>query len=220
MLEALVSVKKALATATKLLGIIDRYAKRNTVEFLAARDELFRDWVVELANALRAVTEHLQAVGYRLDDIEARSELPDLLRIIDNYAEAAWREPLSERRRMFAYAAAGSVLPTMTLPRIARVERTIQELDPEDLDLLAALVDVGAVTSVQMPTGAVYQASQNAYHVWQQQKAAGEILEAAGCVRSRVPAITGPTPEIAVTFLGLEVNQVMATYIAVRRAGK
>src|SRR5438445_12519469 len=108
---AIVFAKKALATATKLVSLVQRYQQRNTMNFLTERDELFRDWVVELANALRAVVDDLQAKGQSLEHIEARAELPELCRILDNYAEDAWREPLNERRRMFGYAAAGSVNP-------------------------------------------------------------------------------------------------------------
>jgi hypothetical protein len=60
-------------------------------------------------------------------------------RVLDNYGYEAAREPMDERRRMLAYAAAGSVHHTLTIAQLARVERMIRELDPDDLVVLAKL---------------------------------------------------------------------------------
>ncbi len=218
MIETLVTARKALVTATKLLGLIDRYSKRNTESFLAARDEIFRDWVVELANAMSSVVEHLQSTGYRLDEIEARAELPELCRILDNYAEGAWREPLRERRRMFAYASAGSVTPALTLAQAARVERTLRELDPEDVVLLHELVERqpvanSIVQTKQTPHGLV------AYQKLEAKPVSGYALVAAGCLIIHTPNVWDAKQEAHPTPVARLILGVLHTYLAVLRAG-
>lgn len=63
--------------------------------------------------------------------------------VLGNLSEAAWREANDERRRMLANASAALILSVeLSVAELARVERTIRQLDPEDLVQLRALADL------------------------------------------------------------------------------
>jgi hypothetical protein len=57
-------------------------------------------------------------------------------RVFRNFAYEASREAIAERRRLLAHASAGVLDPFFTIAQKARIERTMRELDPEDVRLL------------------------------------------------------------------------------------
>lgn len=65
--------------------------------------------------------------------LEALFAAPGFHHVQRNYQFEARREPMRERRRMLMFAQAGSFNVEQTLAEIARVERTLRELDPDDV---------------------------------------------------------------------------------------
>jgi hypothetical protein len=114
--------------------------KRNDEAFDKQRGELFEDWFLEFREqTLRRLEE---CAAYH-DDLESRiaqrAEDPACPRVYANYARAADAEAIDERRRMLAFAAAGLVDTRLTVAQHARVERTLRELDPDDVLWLVVL---------------------------------------------------------------------------------
>lgn len=198
----------------------DRFSNRNDEAFKKARQEGFEDFVVEHAQALRRIQERLDKSDQQAEEIAHLQERvarlegdPQFDRVQDNYGYEAYREAMKERRRMLAYAAAGSLPARLTIGQLARVERTIRELDPVDVLVLA---DLERETRSRRGTP-----SDPVYLRWQKAGASGSMLVAAGCVH--VGAQGGgfgsaPLPVAEITEIGRWVLEVLADYIEVVRA--
>jgi hypothetical protein len=195
-------------------------ARRNEEQFVRERDEMFRWWVAQLAGAAKEQEERLAGLAATVADIEEKLAVllddPQHGRVVSNYGFEAAREAIDERRRMLAYAAAGSASPTLTVAQIARVERTLRELDPPDVLLLSELHQMAATVGPGAPHKPWLE-GQRAFHKWQRSRPAGYLLLAAGCVYLHPPE-SGQTPEIHVPELGAWVLEVLDCYVAVRRS--
>lgn len=163
---------------SRLQKLITNIGTGNDATFIAARTELFQNWIVDLHNAVKAMQEEHADRPADVDDAE-RS--PERLGVLVNYAEQAWREPMEERRTMLAYLAAGVLDVKLTAAEFARVQRRIDELEPDDLLAL----DAAARCCSQVVRGADRNSPAGAQ--WAVTDAAGatESLTAAGCVRPR-----------------------------------
>jgi len=143
-----------------------------------------------------------------------------------NYELEGARETTDERRRMLGFAAAWSVEPELSIAQLSRVERTIRELDPEDIDVLKRLADQQAAApalrrgqpqAIAEPAHreALEKHHENMYVGWLHYRPAGEVLPAAGCVyiAPRATNYSTTTARIEVTDLGKNVLRVLDGYI-------
>jgi hypothetical protein len=126
---------RALREAANLFG---RYADRNTQALMAAeRVERRERWAQESA---RHLAQQLADMMARVQNLEAKLHErvldPQFGRLVDNYGLEATRESTDERFRMLTLATAGAFDVTMTIAQASRAERTLRELDPEDIALL------------------------------------------------------------------------------------
>lgn len=157
-----------------------RFPDPNTPVFMEARDELFRAWLVEVANQTQAQYDDQQA---RTTDLEARLDEreADLVtqRVHANYARAADAESDDERRRMLAFADAALIDTTITLAQHSRAQRIIRELDPSDALWLNVL---NKVTGVRRGKEVLRHEDHLRWIVWSESPAA-DILSGSGCVR-------------------------------------
>lgn len=97
---------------------------------------------------------------------------------------------------MLIFAKAGSLTPNLTIAQIARVERTVRELDPPDLVLLRRLADMAHPRFALRPGQDIMHEKQlrrdweddankqatNRHAHWQDMQPSGHILAAAGRV--------------------------------------
>lgn len=204
-------LRTAGGAAAKLL---QKLANRNTDEFIRARDEMFREWTSELASAIREVQAYLLS---REEELEARlheiTTDPQFMRLYDNFGYEAAREAIDERRRMLAYAAAGILDPDMSVERKARVERTLRELDTEDVRVLYGL-------SLR-PNRALLAGNKSLLRKYG--GASADALFASGCVRNFVYSTedaegrtTGVDEDPFITIVGGDVLRVLRAYLKLR----
>lgn len=139
-----------------------------------------------------------------------------------NYLFEAQREAMDERRRMLMFAKAGSYNAELTLGEIARVERSIRGMDPDDVMNLADMIG-----SIKTGDGPIRS---------KQPQDVLDLLLALGCIRfppgqtRREGIITGERPRMGtggqpiipsqphVSQLGVKINNVMRGYVNARRA--
>lgn len=104
--------------------------------------------------------------------------------IVGNYGLEAWREAVDRRRAMLGDAAAATIFSELRAAELARVERTIRMLDPEDLDLLTL---IAAPEFRRFPDHVFVvgepSASEERYAHLVRGHLGGAALVAAGCVR-------------------------------------
>ncbi|MFO0736433.1 MAG: hypothetical protein U0270_11150 [Labilithrix sp.] len=146
-------------------------------------------------------------VSERENDIEARF-------VLMNYESAAAREPIEERRKMLAHAAAAIVDVRMTVAEHARVQRRLDEIEP---------ADVLALYGLSRTYGYVYKQKRYGSEdvmrgVLLDDVGCGEALESAGCVQRRAPKGTygGRLERVIVTSFGHLVLKVLRTYCRTR----
>lgn len=134
---------KALATVKNLH--VKAWLEKHSATFRlnAAWTQEFETWALTWLNALEQQCERLneQCSGNAENVAALQALLADhqFFRVNQNYIFEATREAMDERKRMLAFAAAGSVNVALALGEIARVERTIRELDPDGVRLLSAI---------------------------------------------------------------------------------
>jgi hypothetical protein len=185
-------------------GWLERYRDGKLVE---ARRELFEDFVVELVPRLLEAEQRLaaaytdaEALRARVAELESRGGRT----LLDNCAIEAQREPIDERRRMLAYAAAGGGPTCLSVAQLSRAERTIRELDPTDVLVLADLGSGGG--DARGATAVVRSRWPSSY----------STLRSAGCV-ARPDETWDGMHQLAVTPAGAAVLEVLADYVTVRR---
>lgn len=130
-----------------VVGLVKFVLKdRNTPAFEAAFQNVIADWIIEerrqtatQVRRLAANSADVVALGRQLERLV---EDPEFVRVSANFGYEACREAIDERRRMLAFASAGSLNLDLTIAQLARVERTIRELDPEDALLLATISEM------------------------------------------------------------------------------
>ena len=159
--------KVALPVLRKLY---DRITQKNTkaveAEFAQLRDE----WAAE---SYRAVTLLAERVSGLEETLEALAGDLEFQRVFLNFAYEASREAITERRRMLAHASAGVIDPEFTIAQKARIERTMRELDPEDVKLLQRIAQAAAGKGgLQAAFEALHEGSVSA-----------DALIASGCVK-------------------------------------
>ncbi len=129
--------KLALKARAYYEGLNDR----NTAALLAEFDRTRDEWLIELKRAVAAPEKRLEeATAEQREKLNEVLEDPGFARVQLNYGYEAAREAIDERRGMLAYAALGAAdagMRGMSIAEVARVERTIRELDPEDVGALA-----------------------------------------------------------------------------------
>ncbi len=199
-----------------------------------------RDPTADMAEAAKEYREELEPlIEQRLCNLEDSNENrrrldellgTELLFILQNYDIENRREATRKRRIMLAHAAAGSLRLDLTIAEIARVERVIRELDPDDVGVLAQLDRQKDPGMAPVPADKqhvkgelrdewrrqVAKVAHNRYRYWMSVRPKGEILLPAGCViiEQSAPIVTvGESTGIYLTALGGNVLQVLETYI-------
>jgi hypothetical protein len=159
------------------------WAGRNDARFREGRDEEFRSWVVEHTIALRDLVRRVCSLEEGAEHFRlqvARLTIDQKFgRVQENYGLEACRKVTEERWRMLAFAAAGSFVTELTVADLTRVERTIRELDPEDVTFLCDLEAIRGESSKAAARSQLRRSEGN--------PRASDVLEAAGCMRLRKP---------------------------------
>ncbi|MGK3966350.1 hypothetical protein WMF38_19465 [Sorangium sp. So ce118] len=179
---------------------LTRLSQRNTDDFVRARDEMFREWIAELHQALHELLPEWEG---RFSELEIKldkiAEDPQLFRLLDGFGYEASREAINERRRLLAHAAAGAMSPELTIGQKARVERTLRELDPDDVILLCninSMTDAGARYTALEASGA-----------------SGDMLIGSGCIRTYIPEVWDAVTVAHATTLGSWVLTMCSSYV-------
>ena len=126
-----VTLPSPISTARTVVALVRRL---NAGPDLAETyDEFYREWIGDLAEGLTGLAGSTDLLAERLDALEADHER---MRVVGNYGMEAWREAVDDRRRMLRDATVATVFSELTPTELARIERTIRMLDPEDLPTL------------------------------------------------------------------------------------
>jgi hypothetical protein len=220
----------ALAVRKKLEEIGPTARLREAAEIEQRSWRVKRDAEVEarLAELERSATDQDAFRTTVADMINDRQ----FLKVHANLEWEALRESLDERREMLAYAAAGLSDPGVPINVKARIERTLRELDPEHIELLARLERQKDPT-FQRPSeeGHVRDARQaweeecaksaeNRFLHWNDTQPVGHVLSAAGCVYiQQFRNLSGIVkPGLIVTELGRWVLKALESYLRSREA--
>lgn len=189
--------------------------------FLEAREELFRDWLVELVRNLEAFEERYSA--HEREEYERRTADDEFLAVVANYFRAAHEEPLAERRRMLAFAAAAIANLSLTVGQLARVQRVLRELDPGDVLTLYELFLIpdhsagkAHCARFRLKQGNV-EAARLRLAYWTDSEA--EALLASGCIRLTGGGVAGPFENaegLDLSQTGRMVLRALRPYIAAR----
>lgn len=210
------TVAKGGLAAQKLVKFIESLVEKPTRNFERARDELFREWVAELALALRCTAENGEQLENRLDQLEARLDAPEIVRAVKILESEAAVEPQLERRRMLAFIAAGWVNLELQVPQLARVLRVIRELAPEDVYVLFQLKKI-AIEGESPDKLGDFQKSptgKRMYRFIKDSQPSGDLLLASGCLRMRyTTGLNNLGPEVHLTIIGEWVLQALGPYL-------
>jgi hypothetical protein len=199
-------ILRGLRATSWAIELFNRSSEQRTLAMQEGyRDNVRHEWRLERERLL----------GERLADLEesdaTRRKLDELLSheffwLLANYDLEAAREATDERRRMLAFASAGSVNLDLTIAQLARVERTIRELDPGDVDELSTLARATELFSrSDVHSVALFTSGC----VWLGEKSFGMF--------SDDPRPGGPIPrEVFLTATGEHVLKVLDGYIRAR----
>jgi hypothetical protein len=193
-----------LKTGVRLVKYVQRWIEGPD------RAALYRDHYEEwIADVAQRVAEHAKRgveVAERLDTLEQDRER---VLVLGNYGLEAWREAVDRRRAMLGDAAEATIFSELPVAELARVERTIRMLDPEDLDLLAALQRI--VDELEEPKPRKFY-SVEGLRLLDQGHLKGAALIAAGCVQLFDPpapsadtprgVVLSPIGELVLRFMG------------------
>lgn len=168
-----------LRTGLKLVRVLQRW--NDGPERASIYRDHYEEWIAELAQALRAHVDEAEVLAERLDTLEQDRER---LLVLGNLGFEAWREAVDARRVMLGDAAVAAVFSELSASALARIERTVRMLDPEDLELLALIVDP---ERCRIPDDVVLMReplpSEERYMHLVRGHLGGAALVAAGCVR-------------------------------------
>lgn len=208
---------KAMISAVPIVGSsFDAWASAKVGQQVAERDARFRQWTRE---TFEYYLQYMRYLAAKVENLEARiteqAEDPQLYRVVGNYTYEAAKEALDERLKMLSAAAAGNVDPTLTIAQKARVERTVRELNPEEVSVLWGLHRTEGVFHFDgTKCGSVGQLRWRLLS-----EADAEILLAAGCVGTRtMTGYGGGITEAHVTTLGTQVLRILLMYVLERGA--
>ena len=114
---------------------------------------------------------------------------PARVLVLGNYGLEAWREAIDRRRAMLGDAAVAAVVSELSAAELARVERTIRMLDPEDLDTLTHLTRGVRDDEPALERFEDVEGERESDAEWRQRclvlgHLGGAALVAAGCVQS------------------------------------
>jgi hypothetical protein len=218
-MDKLLLMAKVLAIGSKADKFLESQLGQ-TNKFLAKRDELFDAWWVELVTQLDALSQRIseveagQASRRLTDDLEAQG-------ILANYADEAYGEPIAERRRMLAFAAAGIANMSIGIAEHARVQRILRELEADDVIALYGLWLIPTRVPGRQPDQVKNEpgltADQLRFRNWEQ--CGAESLQSSGCVRVVAAgggAGRGTFEELRVTTTGTTILRALRAYVRAR----
>lgn len=209
-----------LRAGLKLVRVLQRW--NEGPERASIYQDHYEEWVADLAARLRENVARDIELAERLDALEQDRER---VLVLGNLGFEAWREAVDRRRVMLGDAAEATIFSELSAAELARVERTVRMLDPEDLVLLGGLAQIQDTFRHQV-TPEELAAAQRAGHPTQEPEylyeqlvhghLEGAVLTAAGCVRvePRVVAVLGgatnirlgarvtPLGELVLRFMG------------------
>jgi len=179
-----VSIAKLGFAVQKIVALLE---KDRTAEFEKERDEIFREWIADVARGLHDLEQRVGDLSAFVAEGLVDRELQLVWR---NFMFEAAREAIGERRRMLAYAVVGTaaVAHILTVAQVARVERTMRELDPLDLRVLAEAADLGS--------------PGQRYSFMMGKPPSGDLLHVAGCIRVYTPRTWNAVLSADLTELG------------------
>jgi hypothetical protein len=197
------------------IGLVKLVAKvlDPTPGFIAKRDQMEIEWwaaVVNLVNDLarRMPKVEQEAFRARLADEEA-------IGILANYVMQAHQEPMKERMRMLQHAAASLANMQLGIAELARVQRVLRELEPDDVvTLYCVAIACGRLKDAPGDSGDV---GALRLKIWQDSGA--ESLESSGCIRVQAKGGgfgAGTHEELTVTRTGMTIIRALRSYIRAR----
>lgn len=219
--EAL-ALKGALAAYNALVKFFTDLGNRETDKLLEAVEIDRRSHHAQVAQHVKVLMVEWAKLAKDAEELRAKIEEmaadSQFQRLHANLEYEAVRSTLDERKKMLAAAAAGLCNPRMSIEDKARVERTLRELDPKDVQLLERLRVLHADPH-QPPDNSRDSLTVNARDLLAAEPLSRGALLTAGCVRAinRVEKISGAL--YAVSELGDLVLRVLATYLNVGQPG-
>lgn len=216
--EADIDLPDYIKPGTLIFKIVAAWLTKNDRHVAREFRDVFEGWVVE---DRRALTLHLAThpeFEARLEALERLVADPQLERVRRNYGFEAAREAIDERRRMLAFADAGSLSPDLTVAQAARVERTIRELDPNDVKVLAKIqkIDAPARDPTKVLDAEGRKLHDQRIEIWHASDPSGHILVSSGCLDVSAPSSVWEMDCLCiVTKLGKWVLTVLDTYLRV-----
>lgn len=194
----------ALAKGTTVTAKwLARLAERGTDRFKADRDEMFREWTAEVAERVRDIESRMGDDARRVAD--ERSEDREFAAVWRNLGYEASREAIDQRRRMLAYAAAGTLATGHSIAQVSRIERALRQLDPDDI---LWLDEIDRAEFPECPVAAKLARGMT----WDGCPSRDALL-LAGCVRELNVWGTG----VDVSTIGRGVLSVMEAFVAAER---
>ena len=212
-----------LLNVQQIIETIYKVVPSNTANFAKERDEMFQGWIVELKTALDDLLSRTSEMNTLVTQLVAD---PEFCRLQRNYGFEAAREAIDERRKFLAYAAAGTFRDDLSVAQLARVERIIRLLEPNDVRFLADVEQDIAARRKQLEADqrklagtSEYRQAQNADAIATatfnkvSSSASGQALLASGWLLMFTPPVYDASIEVQITHLGKEVLSVMQVYL-------
>lgn len=179
--------------------IVELLLRLHANEPLPGLPDYFLDWLNDIQLDIRAHGDRL----FALETDRGRQM------VIGNYGEQAWREANDVRRKMLGDAVLAVIVCDLSVSDLARAERTIRVLDPEDLHTLRELDRIVAYERARKDGSldhrgrrANYGAQGAAFHALREGHLGGALLESSGCVSAAAIAGGGEHGAAYVTPLG------------------
>lgn len=187
--------------------------------------EIYREYVRDVERGFKELRDAFHERGENVDGwlAETREDV-QLLRVWRNFTWEAQREAIDERGKMLAAAMLGTLDSNMSVEVKARVERTLRELDPDDVRCLWGIYRTGGhwLADGSSPKFAHRDnvPEQIRYQIWHTCGSA-DTLVATGCVRvtthgGKLGSIVYHTA--SVTPLGQSLIRVLRKYLKERGA--
>ncbi len=224
-----------LSMIEKLAPVLFKFVRalwdtsKSDAELAKATNEQYQDWLIELNQVLEKLLDQHENLEARVTELSNDLEC---CRVQRNYCFEAMREAIDERRHMLAFAFVGSFFTWATSSAstldLSRAERTIRDLDPDDVRFLADIrngveernrdFEDDSTREIQTSNDRWPTSSgelDRDLYAHAMKSASGEALLAAGCLK-QLPAgnAAGAIEAIRLTTRGELVLRVLEFYLA------
>lgn len=172
-----------------------------------------RDFAAKRFREMQDVIARFEAYSGVLARVAEQVDTDEFRALQANLEYEAMRSVLPERRDMLACASGALLRPDWPIEKKARVERTLRDLDPQDVRVLYA---VHRAVGKVLPNGqSLYSVEHVRGHLLDH-SASGDVLRRTGCTKDGGGA-WGAGPNACVTALGIAILDTLRIFL--RRVG-